>query len=377
MTKTSYLTSESVTEGHPDKVADQISDAILDEILKEDKAARVACETFVTTGLVVIGGEIATESYVNLHQVVRDTVKEIGYVHPDIGFFYKDVAVLNVIHEQSPDIAQGVIKNSSEEQGAGDQGLMFGYAVDHTDELMPLPIKLSHDLTRNLARLRKSGELDYLRPDGKAQIAIRYKDNVPQEATKVVIATQHTESVDQTKIKQDLTELLIKPQLGEYFTDKTDVIVNGTGKFVIGGPHGDAGLTGRKIIVDTYGGAGYHGGGAFSGKDPSKVDRSGSYVSRYIAKNVVAAGLAKECSVQISYSIGVAEPISFDVKTFGTSTDLSDEEIREKVLRNIDLRPGPIIERFDLRRPIFRQVSNYGHFGRNDLDLPWEKTDLF
>jgi S-adenosylmethionine synthetase len=371
-----YLASESVTEGHPDKIADQISDAVLDEMLKLDANSRVACETFVTTGLVLIGGEISTESYVNLQKVVRDTVRDIGYVHPDIGFYYRDVTVLNVIHEQSVDIAQGVNQKAIEEQGAGDQGIMFGYAINHTDELMPLPIKLSHDLTRGLAKLRKSKKIEYLRPDGKSQVAIRYENDKPVEAHKVVIATQHAEDVTQDKIREDLVEELIKPVLGDYFTENTEVIVNGTGKFVIGGPHGDAGLTGRKIIVDTYGGAGYHGGGAFSGKDPSKVDRSASYAMRYLAKNIVNQGWATEVNLQVGYSIGVAEPFSFNVDTRGTGT-ISDDEIREKVLKEFDLRPGLIIRELDLKRPIYKQTAAYGHFGRTDIDLPWEKNDLF
>lgn len=373
---TNLFTSESVTEGHPDKIADQISDTILDEMLRQDKESRVACETFVTTGLVVIGGEIATDSYVDLQKHVRKTVEKIGYTYPKIGFYYKDLAVINVIHEQSVDIAQGIIKQTPEEQGAGDQGLMFGYAINHTPEQMPLPIMLSHDLTRNLAKLRKDGVLDYLRPDGKSQVSIRYVDGKPVEADRIVVATQHTEDVSQDKIVEDLTELLIKPVIGDFFNNQTDVIVNGTGKFVIGGPHGDAGLTGRKIIVDTYGGAGYHGGGAFSGKDPSKVDRTGSYAARYIAKNIVHHGLATEVSVQLAYSIGRPEPFSFSINTGGTGT-ISDEEIEKKVLKEIDLRPGILIENFDLKRPIYLPTASYGHFGRTDLDLPWEKVDLF
>ncbi len=376
MSRKLVFSSESVTEGHPDKIADQISDAVLDEMLKQDPQSRVACETFVTTGLVLIGGEISTESYVPLTQLVRDVVKDIGYVHPDIGFYYKDVTVLNVIHEQSVDIAQGVLRGSPEEQGAGDQGIMFGYAVDHTDTLMPLPITLAHGLTKGMSKLRKSKKLEYLRPDGKSQVAIKYVDGKPQEAVKVVLAAQHAEEVGLEKLKEDLIEELIQPTLGDYFTDKTQVIVNGTGKFVIGGPHGDAGLTGRKIIVDTYGGAGYHGGGAFSGKDPSKVDRSGSYAARYIAKNIVDAGWASEVNVQIAYSIGVAEPFSFYVDTKGTAT-IPDEEIEKKVLKEFDLRPGKVVEWLDLKRPIYKPTATYGHFGREDLNVSWEKRDLF
>jgi len=376
MVRKHILTSESVTEGHPDKIADQISDAVLDEMLKQDPNSRVACETFVTTGLVLIGGEIHTDSYVNLQNVVRETVKDIGYTYPDIGFYYKDVSVLNVIHEQSVDIAQGVIKESDEDQGAGDQGLMFGYAVNHNDQQMPVPITLSHALTKGLAELRKSKKLTYLRPDGKSQVAIKYVDGKPTSALKIVVAAQHTEDVSQNKIREDLIEELVKPVIGDYFDENTEVIINGTGKFVIGGPHGDAGLTGRKIIVDTYGGAGYHGGGAFSGKDPSKVDRSGSYAARYIAKNIVASGLAEEVNIQIAYSIGVAEPFSFRVDTLGTGS-IPDEEIEKKVLNNFDLRPGVMIKELNLKQPIYKPTASYGHFGRTDLDLPWERTNLF
>ncbi|MCH8907692.1 MAG: methionine adenosyltransferase [Candidatus Heimdallarchaeota archaeon] len=376
MSKVSYFTSESVGAGHPDKIADQISDAVLDGILTSDSESRVACETFVTTGLCLIGGEISTDTYVDLSKIVRDTIEGIGYTEPDIGFYYKDLAVMNVIHEQSVDIAQGIVKTSAEEQGAGDQGLMFGYAIDHTDTLMPLPIHLSHELVRNVAKLRENKVLSYLRPDSKSQVAIKYEDGKPVSASKVVMAAQHKEDVSQEKIKEDLVEHLIKPIIGDFFTSETEVIVNGTGKFVIGGPHGDAGLTGRKIIVDTYGGWGRHGGGAFSGKDPSKVDRTGGYAARYIAKNIVSSGLATQCEVQIAYSIGVAEPFSFNVDTFGTGTK-SDEEIAKDVRNAMDLRPGLLIEKFDLKRPIYKQTAAYGHFGRTDVDLPWEKTDLF
>ncbi|MFV2013873.1 MAG: methionine adenosyltransferase [Candidatus Heimdallarchaeota archaeon] len=377
MDKKSYIASESVSEGHPDKIADQISDAILDQMLKQDRNSRVACETFVTTGLVLIGGEIATESYVDLQKTVRDTVYDIGYAHPNIGFYYKDISVLNVIHEQSPDIAQGVLKDSVEEQGAGDQGMMYGYAVNHTEEYMPLPIALAHELTRNLSLLRKDGTLEYLRPDGKSQVAVKYENGKPVGVSKVVMAAQHTEDVSQDQIKDDLQSLLIEPVIGEYYDkESTEVIVNGTGKFVVGGPHGDAGLTGRKIIVDTYGGVGRHGGGAFSGKDPSKVDRSGAYVARFIAKNVVHAELAEKCEVQLAYSIGVAEPFSFNVDTFGTGS-IPDEDIKQKILANIDLRPGKVIERLDLKNPFYRKTAAYGHFGRKDVTFNWEKLDLF
>ena len=376
MTNKSIKTSESVSAGHPDKIADQISDAVLDQMLSQDSNSRVACETFVTTGLVLIGGEIATESYVDLQKTVRDTVYDIGYIYPEIGFYFRDLAILNVIHEQSPDIAQGVVKESAEEQGAGDQGIMYGYAVDETKQYMPLPITLAHDLTRNLANLRINNTLTYLRPDGKSQVAVRYDEAKPIGVEKVVVAAQHTEDVEVDKIKEDLLDHLIIPVLGDLYNKDIEVIINGTGKFVIGGPHGDAGLTGRKIIVDTYGGLSYHGGGAFSGKDPSKVDRSGAYVARYIAKNVIHQEWAHEISIQIAYSIGVAQPFSFHVNTFGTGT-IPDEEIERRILSNIDLRPGKIIERLDLKRPIYRDTASYGHFGRSDISFSWEKLDLF
>ena len=376
MTNKSIKTSESVSAGHPDKIADQISDAVLDQMLSQDSNSRVACETFVTTGLVLIGGEIATESYVDLQKTVRDTVYDIGYIYPEIGFYFRDLAILNVIHEQSPDIAQGVVKESAEEQGAGDQGIMYGYAVDETKQYMPLPITLAHDLTRNLANLRINNTLTYLRPDGKSQVAVRYDEAKPIGVEKVVVAAQHTEDVEEDKIKEDLLDHLIIPVLGDLYNKDIEVIINGTGKFVIGGPHGDAGLTGRKIIVDTYGGLSYHGGGAFSGKDPSKVDRSGAYVARYIAKNVIHQEWAHEISIQIAYSIGVAQPFSFHVNTFGTGT-IPDEEIERRILSNIDLRPGKIIERLDLKRPIYRDTASYGHFGRSDISFSWEKLDLF
>jgi S-adenosylmethionine synthetase len=309
--------------------------------------------------------------------VIRDTIQDIGYLHPDMGFYYRDVAVINMIHEQSPDIAQGVAKPTPEEQGAGDQGLMFGYATNTTPTYMPLPITLAHNLTFNLARLRKEKVLNYLRPDGKSQVAIKYVDKQPEIASKVVIAAQHTEDVSVDKIKEDLCAELIEPILGDYYRKgETDVIVNGTGKFVIGGPHGDTGLTGRKIIVDTYGGHGSHGGGCFSGKDPSKVDRTGSYAARYIAKNVVNAGFAGKCEVQIAYSIGIPEPFSFNIETYGTNT-ISEENIIQKIRSAIDLRPGLLIERFDLKRPIYKKTASYGHFGREDIRFPWEELNLF
>ena len=372
----SFRSSESVTEGHPDKVADAISDGVLDELLREDINARVACETFTTTGLALIGGEISTSTYVDLQRVVRDTIKEIGYDDPHLGFYYRDVAVLNLIHEQSPEIAQGVVAQKPEEQGAGDQGLMMGYAIKETPELMPLPIMLAHKLTKGLTELRKSGKLSYLRPDGKSQVNVQYEDGIPNSIDKVTLAAQHTEEVSLEKLKEDLLEHLVQPVLGEYYTGAVDLIVNGTGKFVIGGPHGDAGVTGRKIIVDTYGGFGSHGGGAFSGKDPSKVDRTGAYAARYLAKNVVAADMADYCEVRIAYTIGVPEPFSFGVDTAGTNK-IPEEEIAKKLQDSFDLRPGMIIQKFDLKRPIYKQTAAYGHFGREDIDVPWEKTDLF
>lgn len=380
------FTSESVTEGHPDKICDQISDAILDEIIKNDPNARVACETTVTTGLVLVAGEITTSTYVDIPQIVRKTVNEIGYTRAKYGFDAETCAVLTAIDEQSPDIASGVdnaLEARDKEQdeakeiiGAGDQGLMFGYACDETEDLMPLPIFLAHRLAKRLSDVRKDGILDYLRPDGKTQVTIEYDENdQPFRVDTVVISTQHHQDITLKQIKADLMEHVIKQVIPSFLLDEgTKYFINPSGRFVIGGPQGDAGLTGRKIIVDTYGGYARHGGGAFSGKDPTKVDRSAAYAARYVAKNIVAAHLAEKCEVQLAYAIGVAQPVSIAINTFGTG---KVEEVKlVEVIRNLfDLSPSGIIKMLDLRKPIYRQVAAYGHFGRGDLDLPWEKTD--
>ncbi|MCU7513647.1 MAG: methionine adenosyltransferase, partial [Ignavibacteria bacterium] len=369
-----FFTSESVSEGHPDKVADAISDGVLDAIYKTDPNARVACETFVTTGLVLVGGEITTKAYVDIQDVVRKTVEKIGYTSADYKFDSESCSVLNAIHSQSPDIAMGVDKG-----GAGDQGIMFGYACDQTEELMPMPIVYAHKLVLKLAEIRKknNGLMPYLRPDAKSQVTIEYDDNNnPLRVDAVVISTQHDGDVSQKTIKEDVIEEVIKKVIPAKFLDnKTKYFVNPTGRFEIGGPHGDSGLTGRKIIVDTYGGWAPHGGGAFSGKDPSKVDRSATYAARHIAKNVVASGLAKECLVQVAYAIGVAKPVSILIETNGTGV-ISDKEISKIIMKEVDLTPKGIIERLKLRRPIYQKTSAYGHFGRNDKDFTWEKLDL-
>ncbi len=365
-----YLfTSESVTEGHPDKMADQISDAILDAVLKEDVFGRVACETFVTTGLTLIGGEITTDCYVDIPTIARQVIKEIGYTNATYGFDYQTCAVMTSIDQQSPDIAMGVDK-----AGAGDQGMMFGYACTETDELMPLPIYLAHKITENLAAVRKAGKLDFLRPDGKSQVSIRYEENKPVAIEKIVVSTQHSPEVENDRLREAVIEEVIKPVLPKEMVADIEYFINPTGRFVIGGPQGDAGLTGRKIIVDTYGGMYSHGGGAFSGKDPTKVDRSASYFARYVAKNVVAAGLAERCGVQVAYAIGVAKPVSLLVDTFGTGK-ISDEELTKLVDKVFDFTPAGIIETLDLRRPVYRKTAAYGHFGRELPEFTWERAD--
>ena len=382
------FTSESVTEGHPDKICDQISDAILDEMIRQDKFSRVACETMTTTGVIMVVGEITTKAYVDIQKTVRETVRQIGYDRTKYGSDCDTCAVLNAIDEQSSDIAMGVndsledkegrgnAKDSEEKLGAGDQGIMFGFACDETPELMPLPISLAHKLAFRLSQVRKEKILDYLRPDGKTQVTIEYDENQrPVRVDTIVISTQHDENVSREQIQQDMIKYVVEPIVDAKLLDKdTKYLINPTGRFVIGGPHGDSGLTGRKIIVDTYGGYSRHGGGAFSGKDPTKVDRSAAYAARWIAKNVVAARLAKKCEIQLAYAIGVAQPVSILVETFGTGI-VSDEKISEAIAKTFDLRPGAIIKELDLRRPIYRKTAAYGHFGREDEDFTWEKIN--
>jgi S-adenosylmethionine synthetase len=369
------FTSESVTEGHPDKMADQISDAILDSFIGKDKHSRVACETLLTTGLAIIAGEISADCYIDIRKVVRQTVKDIGYIEPKMGFDWEGSGILISIHEQSQDIAQGVDSSEKHEQGAGDQGLMFGYATNETAEYMPMPIMLAHKLTMRLAELRKKGEVDYLGPDGKSQVTIQYKNGKPERVEAVVLASQHRADVTHSKIKEDLIEHAIKPIIpSELLDGNTKFHVNETGAFILGGPYADTGLTGRKIIVDTYGGVGSHGGGCFSGKDPSKVDRSASYAARYIAKNLVGAGLADKCEVQIAYAIGVAKPVSVMVDTYNTNK-IDADKINEIVNDHFDLRPASIIKDLDLLRPIYLKTASYGHFGRELPEFNWEKLD--
>lgn len=376
MPKNYLFTSESVTEGHPDKICDQISDAVLDEVLKNDPLGRVACETFITMGLVIVGGEITTKTYVDVHNLVRNLIYQIGYTHPKYGFDYETCAILNAIHGQSPDISQGV-----DVGGAGDQGIMVGYACKETPEFMPLPIMLAHKLTQRMAEVRKKNILGYLGPDGKSQVTVEYRDSKPYRVDGVVLACQHTEEIlDSTgkriteNARQELIETIVKPVIKEYLDEKTKYYINETGKFVVGGPQSDTGMTGRKLIVDTYGGIIPHGGGAFSGKDPTKVDRSASYIARYVAKNIVAAGLAEKCSVQLAYVIGCKEPVSVMVDTYNTGK-ITDEKLAEIVKKNFDLTPLGIINMLNLRRPIYLKTASYGHFGRSDVDFTWEKLD--
>lgn len=365
------FTSESVTEGHPDKLADQISDAVLDAILEQDPTSRVACEALLTTGLVVVAGEITTRAYVEIPDVVRRTLEQVGYTRAKYGFDFQTCGVLTSIQSQSPDIAMGV-----DTGGAGDQGMMFGFASDETPELMPMPIMLAHKMAKRLAAIRKDGEVPYLRPDGKTQVTVQYENGVPVRIDKVVVSTQHQPSIPQSTIREDMIERVIKPIMPEgLFDDKTEYYVNPTGMFTVGGPQGDTGLTGRKIIVDTYGGMAKHGGGCFSGKDPTKVDRSAAYMMRYVAKNIVAAGLAKKCEIQVAYAIGKAEPMGIMVDTWRTNT-IPEDKIAELILKYFDLTPRAIIDKLNLRRPIYKQTAAYGHFGRTDLEVPWEEIDM-
>lgn len=369
--KAHMFTSESVTEGHPDKMADQISDAILDAILEQDPTGRVACESLLTTGMVVVAGEITTRAYVEIPDIVRRTVEQVGYSRAKYGFDHETCGVLTAIQSQSPDIAMGV-----DTGGAGDQGMMFGFACDETPELMPMPIMTAHKLARKLSAVRKEGELTYLRPDGKTQVTVEYIDGVPRRIDKIVLSTQHAPNIPQSTIREDMIERVIKRVIPEgMMDDKTEIFINPTGAFAVGGPQGDTGLTGRKIIVDTYGGMAKHGGGCFSGKDPTKVDRSAAYMMRYVAKNVVAAGLAKRCELEVAYAIGKAEPMGINVDTWRTCA-IPEDKIAELILKYFDLTPKGIIEKLQLRRPIYKQTAAYGHFGRTDLDVPWEMTDM-
>jgi len=375
--------SESVTEGHPDKICDQISDAVLDAIMEKDPEGRVACEALITTGLVVVSGEVTTANYVDIDAIVRNTINEAGYDKVEYGFDGNSCGIIVTLDTQSPDIAMGVNQaiesrgqTDVDDKGAGDQGIIFGYAINETPEYMPLPIVLSHKITKELANARKNGTIPYLRPDGKSQVCVEYVDNVPSKVTAVIVSSQHCEKVSHEQIENDIVEKIVKPTIPVELLDMgTRYLINPTGRFVIGGPKGDCGLTGRKIIVDSYGGFGRHGGGAFSGKDPTKVDRSGAYMARYVAKNIVAAGIAHECEIELAYAIGVAHPVSIYVTTRDSGT-IPDFEVEKLILKYFDLRPSAIIKKLDLRRPIYRQTATYGHFGRSDLDLPWERLDM-
>jgi S-adenosylmethionine synthetase len=373
MVKRWLFSSESVTEGHPDKVCDQISDAILDEFLRQDADSRVAVESMITSGIVFVAGEVTSKGKTDVKKIVRETIRSIGYDKSDYGFDCDSCSVLCSLHEQSPDISMGVSASTDKEQGAGDQGLMFGFATSETPELMPLPITIAHQLSMRLAQVRKKKELDWIRPDGKSQVSVVYEDGVPMRIDSVVISTQHSPDIGMSQLREEVINKVIKPVCGSWMDSQTNFLVNPTGRFVIGGPPGDTGLTGRKIIADTYGGMGRHGGGAFSGKDPSKVDRSACYMARYVAKNIVAAGLAKKCEVQVAYAIGVAEPISVMIETFGTGK-MPEEDIEATVRKNFDMRPAGIIKTLDLKRPIYHQTAAYGHFGRNNPSFTWENT---
>jgi S-adenosylmethionine synthetase len=367
------FSSESVTEGHPDKVCDQISDALLDEFLRQDPDSRVAVESMITSGIVFVAGEVTSKGKADVQKIVRDTIRTIGYDRPEYGFDCDSCSVLSSLHEQSPDISMGVSASADKEQGAGDQGLMFGFATSETPELMPLPITIAHQLSMTLARVRKNKELSWVRPDGKSQVSVVYEDGVPKRIDSVVISTQHSPDISMSQLREEVVNKVIKPVCDSWIDSQTKFLVNPTGRFVIGGPPGDTGLTGRKIIADTYGGMGRHGGGAFSGKDPSKVDRSACYMARYVAKNIVAAGLAEKCEVQVAYAIGVAEPISIMVETFGTDK-MPEEQIEGLVRKNFDMRPAGIIRTLDLKRPIYQQTAAYGHFGRSNPSFTWEQT---
>ncbi|HZI71790.1 MAG TPA: methionine adenosyltransferase [Nitrososphaeraceae archaeon] len=374
MVRKFLFTSESVTEGHPDKICDQISDSILDEFLRQDPESRVAVESLTTTGIVFVAGEVTSKGKVDVQKIVRDTIWEIGYDKPEYGFNFNNCSIQVSLHEQSHDISLGVTPKKNKEQGAGDQGLMFGYATNETYELMPLPITMAHKLTMKLSEVRKKKELSWVRPDGKSQVSIRYEDCKPKGIDTIVISTQHEPDISLSQLRNEIIDNVIKPVCDNWIDDKTKFLVNPTGRFVIGGPLGDTGLTGRKIIADTYGGMGKHGGGAFSGKDPSKVDRSASYMARYVAKNVVAAGLADKCEIQIAYAIGIAEPVSIMVDTFGTG-NIAEEKIEDKIRKSFDMRPAGIIKMLDLKRPIYKRTAAYGHFGRNEPSFTWEKID--